>query len=69
MSWPPSPGAVTASQNTPLDQQLFGTEAGRRIPARIHKRTTDIELPSPPASKPQTKGRPVRARVTAGRSR
>jgi hypothetical protein len=63
---PPNAGVAKLARSMPLDQQFFGREAGRRIPARQFRRPErDIELPDP-RRKPPTKG--SRRHATATRS-
>ena len=58
--WIPSRGVNKLAMTLPIDQQFFGPEAGRRIPARARRRTQDIELHNP-AKRPARMGRAVRS--------
>lgn len=63
--WAPSKKVDRLAGTMSPDQQIFGMEIGRRIPARQHRRTTDIELPSPHAQGDWTT--PGRAQTASAR--
>jgi len=72
--WIPSTKVDKRSRELSVDQQFFGPEAGRHIPARQSKRTTNIALPSTPSvaaiedpRRPSVRQRVVRRRVVRRR--